>query len=126
MEKITLISFGFLNGLPAQADTVLDVRGLKNPFYIHELKDKSGLDPEVRDYIFSYPETAEYLDAITELLRIRLKLYAQWDSPNRHPLTIAIGCTGGRHRSVAMTEALAERLRALGCEIVIRHRDLKP
>lgn len=126
MEKITLMSFGYLHGLPEAADTVIDTRGLKNPFYVPELKEKSGLDKEVRDYIFSFPETQIYLDAVTEMLRIRLELYKQWDSPLRHPLTIAVGCTGGRHRSVTMTLALADKLRNLGCEVEVIHRDMKP
>lgn len=126
MDKITLMSFGYLHGLPAQADTVIDTRGLKNPFYVPELKEKSGLDKEVRDYIFSFPETAEYLSAVVKMLQVRLRLYAQWDSPLRHPLTIAVGCTGGRHRSVTMTLALADELRKLGCEVEVIHRDLIP
>lgn len=126
MDTITLMSFGYLHGLPEQADTVIDTRGLKNPFYIPELKEKSGLDKEVRDYIFSFPDTKEYLDAVMEMLRIRLQLYAQWNSPLRHPLTIAVGCTGGRHRSVTMTLAIADKLRGMGYPVEICHRDLKP
>lgn len=126
MDTITLMSFGYLHGLPEQADTVIDTRGLKNPFYIPELKERSGLDKEVRDYIFSFPETKEYLDAVMEMLRIRLQLYAQWNSPLRHPLTIAVGCTGGRHRSVTMTLAIADKLRGMGYPVEICHRDLKP
>lgn len=126
MDTITLMSFGYLHGLPEQADTVIDTRGLKNPFYIPELKEKSGLDKEVRDYIFSFPDTKEYLDAVMEMLRIRLQLYAQWNSPLRHPLTIAVGCTGGRHRSVTMTLAIADKLRGMGYSVEICHRDLKP
>lgn len=126
MDTITLMSFGYLHGLPANADTVIDTRGLKNPFYVPELKEKSGLDKEARDYIFSFPETKEYLDAVTEMLRIRLQLFKQWDSPLRHPLTIAVGCTGGRHRSVTMTLALADRLRTMGYAVTVCHRDLKP
>ncbi len=126
MDTITLMSFGYLHGLPEQADTVIDTRGLKNPFYIPELKEKSGLDKEVRDYIFGFPETKEYLDAVMEMLRIRLQLYAQWNSPLRHPLTVAVGCTGGRHRSVTMTLAIADKLRAMGYPVEVCHRDLKP
>ena len=126
MDKITLISFGYLYGLPSKADTVIDTRGLKNPFYVPELKEKSGLDKEVRDYIFSFPETEEYLAAVVEMLKVRLRLYAQWNSPLRHPLTVAVGCTGGRHRSVTMTLALADALQKLGCEVEVIHRDLVP
>lgn len=125
METITLMSFGFLYGLPQNADTVIDVRGLKNPYYIPQLKEKTGLDPEVRDYIFSFPESGEYLSAILEMLRIRLRLFAQWDSPLRHPLTIAIGCSGGRHRSVTMTLAIAEALKQQGYTVNVTHRELK-
>lgn len=119
------MSFGYLYGLPEHADTVIDTRGLRNPFYIPELKEKTGLDREVRDYIFSFRETAEYLDAVLQMLRIRLRLCAQWDSPLRHPLTIAIGCSGGRHRSVTMTLAIAEALKKEGYTVEIIHRELK-
>ena len=125
MDTITLLSFGYLNGMPEHADIVLDVRGLKNPFYVPALKEKIGTDREVHDYIFSFPEAQEYLNAMLTLLRIRLRLHAQWDSPLRHPLTIAIGCSGGRHRSVAMTEALAEAMRQEDCSVTVIHRDIR-
>lgn len=125
MDTIRLMSFGYLYGLPENADTVIDTRGLKNPFYVPELKDKTGLSREVYDYIFSFPETKEYLEAILQMLRIRLRLYAQWDSPLRHPLTIAVGCSGGRHRSVTMTIALAEALQKDGYPVEVIHRELK-
>ena len=125
METITLMSFGFLYGLPQNADSVIDVRGLKNPYYIPELKEKSGLDQEVRDYIFSFPESKEYLSAILQMLRVRLRLFAQWDSPTRHPLTVAIGCSGGKHRSVTMTLAIAAALQQEGYQVEVIHRDLK-
>lgn len=125
MDEITLLSFGYLYGLPEQADTVIDTRGLKNPFYVPELKEKTGLDREVRDYIFSFPETEEYLNAVMQMLRIRLKLFAQWDSPLKHPLMVAVGCTGGRHRSVTMTLALADALRAEGYGVRVIHRDIR-
>ena len=119
-----MLSFGYLYGLPEQADTVIDTRGLKNPFYVPELKEKTGLDKEIRDYIFRFPETEEYLDAVWQMLLIRLKLFAQWDSPLKHPLTVAVGCTGGRHRSVTMTLAIADRLQAEGCCVHVIHRDI--
>lgn len=125
METITLMSFGYLYGLPEEADTVIDTRGLKNPFYIPALKEKTGLDREVRDYIYSFPETEEYIEAIWQMLRIRLRLYAQWDSPLRHPLTVAVGCSGGRHRSVTVTLALAERLQNAGYAVTVIHRELQ-
>lgn len=125
MDKIKLMSFGYLYGLPENADTVIDTRGLKNPFYVPELKDKTGLDREVYDYIFSFPETAEYFEAILQMLRIRLRLYAQWDSPLRHPLTVCVGCSGGRHRSVTITRALAEALQHDGYAVEVIHRELK-
>ena len=124
MSGYTLVSFGYRFGLPAEADLVFDTRGLPNPFYVPELKEKTGLDPAVRDYVFSTPEGEAYLTAILEVLRLRLVLYEQWNSPLRHPLTVAIGCTGGRHRSVSMTVRLAEALQTRGVPVTVRHRDV--
>lgn len=124
-RRITVLSFGFLYGLPAQADTVLDVRGMVNPFYEPALRDLTGLDAPVQDYIWRDEASRAYLDAMIELMRRRLTLYERWDSPNRKPLTIAVGCTGGRHRSVAAAVELAGALRSLGYEVRLLHRDLE-
>ncbi|MBQ2153826.1 MAG: hypothetical protein II437_02040 [Oscillospiraceae bacterium] len=124
MSGYTLISFGYRYGLPAEADLVFDTRGLPNPFYVPELREKTGLDAEVRSYVFSVPESEAYLSAILEVLRLRLVLFEQWNSPLRHPLTVAVGCTGGRHRSVSMTVRLAEALQAQGVPVTVFHRDV--
>ena len=124
MTDLTLMSFGYRFGLPEQADLVFDTRGLPNPFYVPALKEKTGLDPAVRDYVFSTPEGEAYLNAILEVLRLRMVLQEHWNSPLRHPLTVAVGCTGGRHRSVSMTLRLAEALRERGVQVQVVHRDL--
>lgn len=123
MNELTLklMSFGFLYGVP-QADMVLDMRGLQNPFYVPELREKTGLNREVRDYIFSFPESGEYLQAVLHLLQLRLQLAEKYGRPLN--LTFAIGCTGGRHRSVAMTVTIAERLWEMGYHVTVQHREL--
>lgn len=124
MNELTLISFGYLYGLPEEADTVIGVRGLPNPYYVEELKHRTGLDPAVRDYVFSTPEAREYVTACLELIRQRIALYAGYDSPLKEPLVIAVGCSGGKHRSVSMVIRLAEALEAAGIPVKLRHRDL--
>lgn len=126
MEPICVMSFGFLYGIP-QADMVIDVRGLQNPFYVPELKEKTGLDGEVRDYVFSFPESGRYLRAAVRLLCLRVRQYQAYLA--LHPekatghLTFAIGCTGGRHRSVAMAAAVARALEAKGFPVAVEHRE---
>lgn len=122
--ELTVMSFGYLYGLPLQADTVIDVRGLPNPFYLPELKEQTGLDQAVQEYIFQFPESNAYLQVIVQLLELRLKLYRQWNSPLRKPLCIAIGCSGGRHRSVAMTLRVAQVLTDWGCKVTVYHREI--
>ncbi len=123
-KTVTVVSFGFLYGAP-EADTVLDTRGMINPFYVPELRDLTGLDLPVQDYILQDADSRAYLDAMIGMLRLRMKLYEKWDSPNRKPLTIAVGCTGGRHRSVAAALQLAEALRSWGYQVTLRHRELQ-
>ncbi len=120
--KLKLMSFGFLYGVP-QADMVLDMRGLQNPFYVPELKEKTGLDQVVQDYIFSFPESKEYLQTVLHLLQLRLHQAVKYGRPL--DMTFAIGCTGGRHRSVAMTVKIAERLREIGYHVTVQHRELE-
>ena len=117
--KITLTSFGRKHG-PVEADIVLDVRCLDNPFWVRELKEKSGLESEVRDYIFSNPNSSEYLQRLSELLRLHLMLALKREHECVH---IAVGCTGGRHRSVAVTEFLAKELS--DHEVTVIHRDIE-
>jgi UPF0042 nucleotide-binding protein len=120
--QITIMSFGFQYGLPLDVDTVLDVRFLPNPHWIEELRPQSGLDPAVRDYVLSQPEALEFLGKVDDLLEFLLPAYVK---EGKSYLTVAIGCTGGRHRSVALVEELEARVRARGYDPVVYHRDLK-
>ena len=123
-KQITVLSFGFLYGLPAEADMVLDTRGMANPFYVPALSKLTGLDGPVQDFIWQDEDSSAYLEAMIEMLRLRMQLFEQWDSPNRKPLTIAVGCTGGRHRSVATALRLSEALQAWGYQVTLKHREL--
>ena len=124
MNEITLMSFGYVFGFPEGADTVIGTRGLPNPYWIDTLKNKTGLDREVRDYVFSTPEAEAYFESCLDMLRRRIAFYEAYDSPLKTPLRVGIGCTGGKHRSVSMTLRLAEALRAEGVALRALHRDL--
>jgi len=119
--RASVVSFGFKYGLPIDADMVVDLRFLPNPYWIDELRPLSGLDDAVRDYVRSQPRAEEFLTQYEALIALLTDGYLRED---KHFLTIAIGCTGGRHRSVAMSEAFAERLRAQGVRTLVVHRDL--
>lgn len=119
--QVSLVSFGFKHGLPMEADLVFDVRFMPNPFYIDALKAKTGLDPEVRDYVFSFHETEQFMEKLRELLRFVLPLYRE---EGKTVLVVAVGCTGGHHRSVAVTRSLAEYIRSLGYQVTENHRDM--
>ncbi len=119
--QVAVESFGFKHGLPLDADIVMDIRFLPNPHWDEALRPLTGHDPAVRDYVIERKETSDFLDAFEELLRTVLPGY---QSEGRSYLTIAIGCTGGRHRSVAVTEELANRLRARGLAVRTSHRDI--
>src|SRR4051794_22079330 len=119
--QATIVSFGFKYGLPLDADMVLDVRFLPNPHWVDELRPFTGQDAPVRDYVLGRPGADEFLDRADELLGIVGKGY---EREGKRYLTLAIGCTGGKHRSVAMTEQIAERLRSAGTEARVVHRDL--
>ena len=120
--ELMVVSFGFKYGLPQEADLVLDVRCLPNPFYVPELKHKTGLDQEVVDFVMGYPEAQELLRRYENFLQYALPLYVK---EGKSQLTIAVGCTGGKHRSVAMARELADRLASLpGVHVSLRHRDL--
>ncbi len=114
------ISFGFKNGLPMEADLVFDVRCLPNPFYVPELRDHTGLEAPVRDYVMASPYSQELLRQLFGLVDFLLPLYIQ---EGKSRLTIAVGCTGGRHRSVAFAQAIGEHLQKAGVPVVITHRD---
>ena len=118
---VSLVSFGFKHGLPMEADLVFDVRFMPNPFYIDALRPKTGLDPEVRDYVLSFRETEQFLEKLRELLRFVLPLYRE---EGKAVLVVAVGCTGGHHRSVAVTHALAEYINSLGYQVAENHRDM--
>ena len=106
---VTLMSFGFKYGVPSQADLVLDVRFLPNPYFIPELKAFTGKDPKVAQFVMNRPETTEFLDKTFDLLKFLLPKYQR---EGKAYLTVAIGCTGGKHRSVAVTAALGEKMKA--------------
>ena len=125
MNEITLMSFGYIYGIPGDADTVIGVRGLPNPYWVEELKRRTGLDPEVRDYVFSTPEARAYFESCLSLLRQRIAFHEAYQSPLKTPLVIALGCSGGKHRSVSMAIRLAEALEAEGRAVRLVHRDLK-
>jgi UPF0042 nucleotide-binding protein len=118
---ITVVSFGYRHGLPQGADVVMDVRFLPNPHFVPGLRDQDGLDPEVARWVVEGPgEGRAFLDRFGALLDDIVPRYAE---EGKAFLTLAIGCTGGRHRSVALAEALGERLRAQGWDPMIVHRD---
>lgn len=118
---VSMMSFGFKYGIPLEADLLYDVRFLPNPFYIPELRRKTGLDSEVQDYLNQFPETARFLEKLNDLLSFLLPLYAK---EGKTALTIAIGCTGGQHRSVALCHALTQTIRAIGFPVTEHHRDM--
>ena len=119
---VNVLSFGFKYGLPMEADLVLDVRFLPNPYYIEALRPQSGLDQAVKDYVFQSPQARGFLTRVEELLAYTLRLYA---GEGRAALVIAVGCTGGHHRSGAVAHALAGFLRErCGCPVSENHRDL--
>ena len=117
----SVVSFGFKYGIPIDADMVADMRFLPNPFWVDELRPQSGLDTPVRDFVRGQPRAEEFLDRYEGLVALLTDGFLRED---KHFLTIAFGCTGGRHRSVAMSEAFAERLRVNGVKTLVVHRDL--
>ncbi|MCX8643675.1 RNase adapter RapZ [Bifidobacterium sp. B4081] len=118
---VHIMSFGFKYGLPIDADFVADVRFLPNPYWVPELRDLNGHDGPVRDYVMASEGAKEFLDAYTTAILTALSGYARED---KHYVTIAFGCTGGQHRSVAMADALAARLRSRGMEVTVSAREL--
>lgn len=119
--RASVVSFGFKYGVPIDADMMADLRFLPNPFWVDELRPLSGLDEPVRAYVREQPRSLEFLDQYESLVSLLTDGFLRED---KHFLTIAFGCTGGRHRSVAMSEAFAERLRAYGVRTLVVHRDL--
>jgi UPF0042 nucleotide-binding protein len=118
---ITLISFGFKYGLPSGADLVMDVRFLPNPYFVEGLREMSGLDPEIGRFLDRWDEPARFLEQFMGLLEYLLPLYQK---EGKAYLTVGLGCTGGRHRSVALVERLGSGLKKAGYRFEIRHRDI--
>ena len=119
--SVNVISFGYKYGIPMEADLVMDVRFLPNPFYVESLRHKTGLDQDVYDYVFSFGQTGELMKRLEDLISFALPLYAE---EGKTVLVIAIGCTGGHHRSVAVTRTLAEYIGKLGYQVSENHRDM--
>ena len=119
--SVNVVSFGYKYGIPIEADLVLDVRFLPNPFYIDELRHKCGLDQEVYDFVFQFQQTQDFMKYLERLIAFLLPLY---NEEGKSVLVIAVGCTGGQHRSVAVTKALAEFIRRKGYQASESHRDM--
>ncbi|HSV38802.1 MAG TPA: RNase adapter RapZ [Nocardioidaceae bacterium] len=119
--RATVVSFGFKYGIPVDADFVADMRFLPNPFWVPELRHQTGRDAEVASYVKERPAAEEFLDSYVPMLT---RVAAGYSREGKRFMTVAIGCTGGKHRSVAMTEEIAARLRAAGLEAKADHRDL--
>ncbi|MGH3498756.1 MAG: RNase adapter RapZ [Nocardioidaceae bacterium] len=119
--RATVVSFGFKYGIPGDADMVADMRFLPNPFWVPELRHQTGLDEAVATYVRTHPDAVAFLDRYDALLEAVTDGFVR---EGKRFISVAIGCTGGQHRSVAMSEALGARLRAHGVETVVMHRDL--
>lgn len=119
--QTTLVSFGYKHGLPLDTDLVIDCRFLPNPHWVDELRPLTGLDEPVKDYVLGQPITSEFLDELRSLLTLLLPAYVK---EGKSYLTIAFGCTGGRHRSVAIAEEIAAGLREAGFDLRVTHRDI--
>mgnify|MGYP002797986379 FL=1 len=119
---LTVVSFGFKYGLPQEADLVLDVRCLPNPFYVPELKNLTGMDQAVMDYVMAAPESRELLRRYENMLEYALPLYVK---EGKSQLMIAVGCTGGKHRSITFARKIGEFCQKLGYDPSVQHRDAK-
>jgi UPF0042 nucleotide-binding protein len=119
--RVRVMSFGFKQGLPLDVDLVLDCRFLPNPHWVDDLRPKTGLHPDVGRYVLEDPVATEFLDRLDGLLGLLLPAFV---AEGKSYLSVAFGCTGGRHRSVAIAEAVAELLRARGVTPTVVHRDI--
>jgi len=120
---ISIMSFGFKHGIPADADLVFDVRFLPNPFYIDELKYMTGNDKGVQEYVMGFPEAGQFMDKLEDMLRFLIPNYIK---EGKYQLVVAIGCTGGKHRSVTLSNELYRRMKDKGnYGLTISHRDVK-
>ena len=120
--QVNVMSFGFKHGLPSECDLVMDVRFLPNPYFVEGMREQSGLDDAVRDFVMSFQESSQFVEHLQRMLEFVLPLY-RWEGKSY--LTLGIGCTGGQHRSVAISEIISSRLRGMGWETVVRHRDVR-
>ncbi len=118
---LDVMSFGYKYGIPNDADLVLDVRFLPNPFYITELKHQTGLNKDVQDFVLCHEQTKTFLNKITDLLEYLIPYYKQ---EGKNQLVIAIGCTGGKHRSVTLTEVISKHLKDKKHRVITHHRDI--
>ena len=120
--SFTVMSFGFKNGIPEEADWVLDTRFIPNPFYVESLKHLTGLNKKVQDYVLRFPQAMEFVDAQAKWL---LDLAPSYMHEGKYHLMIAVGCTGGQHRSVVVAEKLAQALDASDYNVILLHRELR-
>lgn len=120
--RVNILSFGFKYGIPHEADMVFDLRFLPNPYFVDDLRPLSGRDKPVANYVFAAPEAREYAAKLLDLL---LFLLPRMEAEGRYRVTVALGCTGGRHRSVAMAEYLAQSVRQAGYPVTLEHRHLE-
>lgn len=118
---VNVMAFGYKYGMPMDADLVFDVRCFPNPFYIDELKYKTGNDKEVQDYVMSFPEAQEFMKKLNDMMSFLIPLY---EEEGKVSITIAIGCTGGKHRSVTMTNKLGDYLKESGMKVNVMYRDI--
>jgi UPF0042 nucleotide-binding protein len=118
---INVVSFGFKQGIPLDADLVFDVRFLPNPYYVDELRQLSGQDPEVKNYVMKWPESRQFLEKLCDMVEFLIPYYIR---EGKSQLIIAIGCTGGRHRSIAIAGELAAHLKAHRHKVIVDHRDI--
>ena len=118
---VNVLSFGFKYGLPLDADLVFDVRFLPNPYYIPELKQQTGLDEAVRSFVFQYQQTTDFVEKTEDLLAFLLPNFVD---EGKSELVIAVGCTGGKHRSVCIAKTLAEFIQKRGYAVTLGHRDI--
>lgn len=119
--RVSFLSFGFKYGIPLDCDLIVDVRFLRNPHFVDHLRQQTGRDPEVRDYVFETPEAQEFVSRYTDLLTFLLPKY---QAEGKAYLNVGVGCTGGKHRSVAIAEALAKEPGLAGYLVSAKHRDI--
>ena len=117
---ISVVSFGFKHGIPSDSDLVFDVRFLPNPYYVEELRNKTGDDQEVRDYVMNSDISKQFYAKLTDMIDFLIPQYVE---EGKHHLVISIGCTGGRHRSVTIANLIAEEIQSKGYRVVKKHRD---